>query len=70
MTRTKADAAANPRAGERWRKGNNGRTVTWRRGAMVESHTDCAPKMQQFEWLHEFSAWCQDAEFLGGTDEA
>ena len=67
--RTKSEAAANPRAGDRWRKRDNGRTVTWAPEALVQFTTFNAPTTKQLEWLDEFTRWCQDATYLGGSDE-
>lgn len=75
MTRTKADAAANPRAGEIWRKKRGDghmdvRKVSHREGNQVfwwPDHAQC-PNVRCISLLPNFTRWCKKAEFLGGSD--
>lgn len=75
VMRTKAEAAANPQAGDRWRKdggtcelfmhsGNNA-------GFKWDGPISSMPPLTRWDepWLPSFQKWCRDADYLGGSDD-
>lgn len=70
MTRTKAEAIANPRAGDRWEGcGKEFRTVSVNGDNVIEFTLGRRGKKINQNWTHIFRRWAAGAEFIGGSDE-
>lgn len=73
--RTKTEAAANPLAGDRWRKDGGTCELFMHAGNNVgyrwDGHISSMPPLTRWDqpWLPSFRRWTANAEFMGGADE-